>query len=459
MIVLKRIARFCAGQTNYRFQTQHTLSISRKCDRNELVLHWIQSGQQCSRQLWTQTKTLLYKQQLKCAQTGAQVGRPYQRLQIGLSVLLFFLLSSAILVAWPLLAAIELNYFDIFVAPDMITLEWSTANEYNTAGFEVYCKEEEQPDSKFHLIDQRIAQGSGGQGAIYRLDLTRDLVPSQTYCFRLREITTDNTIGEVLQLCGYGLNITPTPQATATLFGTPNVTATVTSTTLTNTNFAPVTDVFTNAVTVDDGSGNFNQISPFDLTATSVALFGPPIPTATPAGGFSPLETPTPFIPAQLPTIPLTNTPISALPSTTFTQTQDLALQQNFSANDNLGMNNLPPDIAAATAAATTGGDINNTANNGLPQSDQAIANPPYIVQTATPQLAAAPLLPTFTPYPTAVAIAEGQLMAATLPNTQNLMMLLLCGVFSGASGLGILGLITTLLYMRSRAAENKSQR
>ena len=49
--------------------------------------------------------------------------------------------------------------------------------------------------------------------------------------------------------------------------------------------------------------------------------------------------------------------------------------------------------------------------------------------------------------------------MAATLPNTQNLMMLLLCGVFSGASGLGILGLITTLLYMRSRAAENKSQR
>ena len=77
------------------------------------MLHWIQSGQQCSRQLWTQTKTLLYKQQLKCAQTGAQVGRPYQRLQIGLSVLLFFLLSSAILVAWPLLAAIELNSFDI----------------------------------------------------------------------------------------------------------------------------------------------------------------------------------------------------------------------------------------------------------------------------------------------------------------------------------------------------------
>lgn len=423
------------------------------------MLHWIQSGQQCSRQLWTQRATFLYKQQLKRAKAGPRVGRPYQHLRIGLSILLFFLLNSAILLAWPLFAAIELNYFDIFVAPDMITLEWSTANEYNTSGFEVYCKEEDEPDSKFHLIDQRIAQGSGGQGAIYRLDLTRDLIPGQTYCFRLREITTDNTIGEVLQLCGYGLNITPTPQATATLFATPSITATVafTSTTLTNTNFAPVTDVFTNAVTVEDGTGTFNQIAPFDLTATSVALFGPPTPT--PAGGFSPVETPTPFIPAQLPTMPLTNTPMSALPSTAFTQTQNLVVQQNFTATNNLGMNNLPPDIAAATAAAAVGGDINNTANNGLPQSDLAIANPPYIVQTATPQLAVAPLLPTFTPYPTAVAVADGQLMAATLPNTQNLMMLLLCGVFSGASGLGILGLITTLLYMRSRSTENKSQR
>lgn len=418
------------------------------------MLHWIQSGQRCSRQLWTQTTTFLYRQQLKRSTAESKAENSYLRLRIGVSILLFFLLSSVALLAWPLLAAIELNYFDIFVAPDMITLEWSTANEYNTAGFEVYCKAEDEPDSKFHLIDQRIAQGSGGQGAIYRLDLTRDLVPGQTYCFRLREITTDNTIGEVLQLCGYGLNITPTPQATATLFSTPPLTATIffTSTTLTNTNFATVTTVFTNGVTVDNGTGTFNQFTPFDLTATSVALFGPSLLTPTPVGGFSPVETPTPFIPAQMPTMPLTITPLSALPSTTFTQTQDLASQQNFTAPNNLVTNNLPPDIAAATAAA---GGSNNMANNGLPPSEPAIANPPYIVQTATPQLAAA-RLPTFTPYPTAVVLADGQLIAATLPNTQNLMMLLLCGVFSGASGLGILGLITTLLYMRSRATEHK---
>jgi hypothetical protein len=319
-------------------------------------------------------------------------------------------------------------------------LEWSTASEYNTAGFEVYCKAEDEPDSAFHLIDQRIAQGSTGQGAIYRLDLTRDLAPGQSYCFRLREITTDNTIGEVLQRCGYGLNITPTPQMTPTNFGAPPIT-----TTLTNTTGVTVTNIVTgNPVPENNEPAPVTQLAPFELTATSDALLAPPIFTPTPIGAISPLNTPDPFVPPPLPTVALTLTPGSGLTSpTTFTSTQDLSAAQNFTATQNdPALSDLPP-AAPLTAA----------------QPEPALANPPYIVLTAPPALAAAPLLPTFTPYPTAEAPATGQLMAASLPNTQNLMMLLLCGVFSGASGLGILGLITTLLYMRSRSNQQSRTR
>jgi hypothetical protein len=52
--------------------------------------------------------------------------------------------------------------------------------------------------------------------------------------------------------------------------------------------------------------------------------------------------------------------------------------------------------------------------------------------------------------------VAESNAQLAVLPNTQNLMILLLCGVFSGASGLGVLGLVTTVLYMRSRSEEQR---
>ncbi len=411
------------------------------------MLHWIQSGCRYSGQLLAQTVSFLHKHPLPPAIVNNQPRHARRQFRLGLSILLFLLSSSATLLAWPLLAAIELNYFDIFVAADTITLEWSTAGEYNTAGFEVYCKAEDEPDSAFHLIDQRIAQGSASQGAIYRLDLTRDLVPGQSYCFRLREITTDNTIGEVLQRCGYGLNITPTPQMTPTSFGAPPITTTIDfpTTTLTNTTGITVTNIVTgDPFSANNEPGTFTQLAPFELTATSDALLALPVFTPTPLGLISPLNTPEPFIPPPLPTVALTVTPGSGLTApTTFTSTQDLSAAQNFTATQNN-----PPISALPPAAPLT-----------VAQPDAAIANPPYIVLTAPPALAAAPLLPTFTPYPTAVAPAAGQLIAASLPNTQNLMMLLLCGVFSGASGLGILGLITTLLYMRSRSNQQSRQR
>ena len=82
----------------------------------------------------------------------------------------------------------------------------------------------------------------------------------------------------------------------------------------------------------------------------------------------------------------------------------------------------------------------------------QLAANPGYIVLTATPTTPATTPAPTFTAFPTVARAVEGdRLLGITVPDTQNLMIMLLCGVFSGASGLGILGLVSTLLYMRSR--------
>ncbi|MCB0081865.1 MAG: hypothetical protein KDE47_13080, partial [Caldilineaceae bacterium] len=98
--------------------------------------------------------------------------------------------------------------------------------------------------------------------------------------------------------------------------------------------------------------------------------------------------------------------------------------------------------MAETSSAPTEGGD--------------SFAGPSYIVLTATPSEAPMSIMPTFTPFPTAVAVAEGNVLGTTL-QSQNLMILLLCGVFSGASGLGVLGVVTTLLYMRSRSSEERN--
>jgi hypothetical protein len=41
-------------------------------------------------------------------------------------------------------------------------------------------------------------------------------------------------------------------------------------------------------------------------------------------------------------------------------------------------------------------------------------------------------------------------------PTTQNLMIMLLCLTFTGASGIGILGLITSVMFMRSRSSQRE---
>ena len=104
------------------------------------------------------------------------------------------------------------------------------------------------------------------------------------------------------------------------------------------------------------------------------------------------------------------------------------------------------------TDGAAAGGQVALTAPLTTTNPVQLAANPGYIVLTATPTTPAATPAPTFTAFPTVARAVEGdRLLGITVPDTQNLMIMLLCGVFSGASGLGILGLVSTLLYMRSR--------
>jgi hypothetical protein len=91
------------------------------------------------------------------------------------------------------------------------------------------------------------------------------------------------------------------------------------------------------------------------------------------------------------------------------------------------------------------------------PLDEQALAaattpDPPYIVLTATPATPTTPVPPTLTPLPVATPTLTGfNLASFVVPTTQNLTLMLLCLTFFAASGLGILGLISSVLYMRSQ--------
>jgi hypothetical protein len=67
-------------------------------------------------------------------------------------------------------------------------------------------------------------------------------------------------------------------------------------------------------------------------------------------------------------------------------------------------------------------------------------------------------LAPVLTPLPTATPAPAGIQLASTLDAgqnlTQNLLIMLLCLTFTGASGIGIVGLITSVMFMRSRSSQ-----
>ena len=57
------------------------------------------------------------------------------------------------------LAAVQLNFFNVIAFPTSVMLEWSTAGEVNLAGFDIQCKQANEPDTAYHEIGFQPAKG------------------------------------------------------------------------------------------------------------------------------------------------------------------------------------------------------------------------------------------------------------------------------------------------------------
>lgn len=114
-----------------------------------------------------------------------------------------------------------------------------------------------------------------------------------------------------------------------------------------------------------------------------------------------------------------------------------------------------PADAPFATEPATPtpqgGANLTDDPDALAAVSDSA---PPasFVVLTAAPTTPITPVPPTLTPLPPATEAPAGFNLANLMsPGAQNLTLSLLCLTFFTASGLGILGLITSAIYMRSQ--------
>jgi hypothetical protein len=450
-------------------------------------------------------------------------------------------LAILLLCAPVALAAVQLNYFNVISFPASVTLEWSTASEVNLAGFDIQCKLASEPDSAFHEIGYVRAKGGPNVGALYTFEVKSNIVPGTSYCWRLKEITTDGTPGEVIDRCGYGPMVTPTPGSGAIpiftpipvqtdAFGNPIV-PTPTPAVLVApavptdafgnpmppTPFPPTpfpgaplpvaTDAFGSPLPVPlpvatDAFGNpLPTVPPVPLPVATDA-FGNPLPTVPPAPQAFPTDAfgsplPTPVAPSAVPTdafgnpLPTPIVPSSAVPTDPFGNPLTTPMAPSSAGEtdafgdplptpempraiptDESG-NPLPVDpLTGAPLAAGVGpaslGESSPLAVSSMDDIGEAAAgvqvaavtptSPAYIIVTATPTPAPALLAPVLTPLPTATAAAQGIQLASALDGgqnlTQNLMLMLLCLTFSGAGGIGIAGLITSVMFMRARSSQ-----
>lgn len=368
---------------------------------------------------------------------------------IGLVLLIVIGLSI-----WPVTAAALLKYFIVVPQANKIVLQWSTENEYDLSGFEVLCKQETELDNDYHVIGEVPAEGGPQQGANYKFEVATGLEPGVSYCFALRDVTVQGRSENMFPRCGYGLGITPTPVTTATL---------------TNTIGFNATAVIRNAQAT--ATALF-----FDANATAAALS---------ASGFF-TSTPTPITntvgitatPTFTPGLNLTGTvPITATPTPIIVGTPDITATQQAILNATVQAANQPPTptqpggisplpqpttpltatqpLTTATGTTATsqlpsppGSDVNPAGNQVA-----ALPSPLYIAVTQTPTPITTPVPPTLTLLPSSQPTQRTEqlvdLFAA--PGFQNLTLTLLCFTFVTTGGLGILGLITSVLYMRSR--------
>jgi hypothetical protein len=363
-----------------------------------------------------------------------------------------------VLSAWPVFAAMELAYYRATSSPTSVLLEWATLREFNVEGFEILCKREIELDSSFHTIGSRIAQGGPEQGAQYSFNVTTGLFPGETYCFRLQERTTDGTPGEQFDLCGYGLGIAPTPMLTTTILTTTGELPTAIVVTpppgITFTPTLPPTPVSLSPLT--------QQIPLVTATATFTPQVVAPTPTATftvfPA---TPTFTVTPT--ATQPQSPIdveaqltaaaaafANTPPvdPLIPPPTVPVTNAVNITQTPAPSPAA----ITPTLEATPAVTAT--LAQDPAQDALAQAPTP--TPMYFVVTATPTAQAVAAAPTFTPWPTVTPTAQFGLMSLLAPTTQNMMVMLLCLIFFTASGLGTLGLVTIVIWLRSQGQRDR---
>jgi hypothetical protein len=264
-------------------------------------------------------------------------------------------------------AGVELVRLEVTPLADRVQIEWETAREYDVAAFQLFFKQETEPDAAYQRIGEPIpAQGELESGAVYVAEFFQ-LEPNVSYCFRLQELTNNNEPGEIFERCGYGLGLSPT----ATFTTTPTVT---------------------------------------------------PIPTATP------IPTSTPF-PAQGPTSPLP-TPIPVSP------------QPNGTSEGGV--------IVVLTPPAQSGED---------PVAETPFFEPTYIVLTATPTETPFLIPPTPTPLPLATPTTALSMLGldrwfgtgAATSSLSNLIVLMLCVGGIGLALIGVMTLLGTIFYLRSR--------
>lgn len=359
------------------------------------------------------------------------------------TVLGVFMLVLMTVLVQPALAAIQLSYFYIISNPASVILQWGTTSEFNVEGFEVQCKLASEPDIAFHRIGFLPAKGGPSTPAQYSFPVTIAIEPGVAYCFRLLEFTTDGTQGEAPTLCGYGPNVTPTP-------GAPGLMPT------SDPNAIPAipTDAFGNPIVQPPG------VQPQTTDAFGSPLpqpqatdaFGNPIPQpqATDAFG-SPLPLPPAVDALGNPIIQPGAVDQFGMPLATPTPTLD-----PYAAPTAIVVTPLPGDPRGGDASALEAAPQ----DPALAQSDAALqpvvaAPPAYIVVTAAPTEPPVALAAAMTPLPTVTPTPPTfQLVSALAPTSQNLMVMLLCLTFTGASGIGILGLITSVMFMRSRSSQ-----
>ena len=385
------------------------------------------------------------------------------------TVLGVFMLVLMTVLVQPALAAIQLSYFYIISNPASVILQWGTTSEFNVEGFEVQCKLASEPDIAFHRIGFLPAKGGPSTPAQYSFPVTIAIEPGVAYCFRLLEFTTDGTQGEAPTLCGYGPNVTPTPGAPGLMptsdpnaipaiptdaFGNPIVQPPGVQPQTTDAFGSPLpqpqaTDAFGNPIPQPQATDAFgNPI----LQPQATDAFGNPIPQpqATDAFG-SPLPLPPAVDALGNPIIQPGAVDQFGMPLATPTPTLD-----PYAAPTAIVVTPLPGDPRGGDASALEAAPQ----DPALAQSDAALqpvvaAPPAYIVVTAAPTEPPVALAAAMTPLPTVTPTPPTfQLVSALAPTSQNLMVMLLCLTFTGASGIGILGLITSVMFMRSRSSQ-----